>query len=1542
MPTSFTSGSNYTLILPDSSGSAGQFLTTDGTNPANLYWSTVSSASFTGQLYGDVIGTQTATQVAYVCGIPACGLAETYSTVLSATSCGIPLRVVLRDSTGSFAATTITLTGNNLINYSSLGICDTGSGFVFAPTNQNTLIGLEAGNNNTLTGTSNVALGYNALMNVTGGFDNIALGAYALQNIQGGTPDGIFSSGSDNIAIGTNALNSSQEDTLNIAIGSQAMQNSNGAGLASANIALGYQALQNSNGNFNIGVGFLALPDVSGSQNVGIGNETFYGTLTTGSYNTAIGSLATVNSSNAQNQTALGYAAEAIADNTIMLGNNDIVSVMPGGTKTTDLGYLDPLDINNQIWATLHTVTARFYDTDNNYASFSAPAYLSNSYDMLLPLYQGAAGQVLTTDGNLPNAQLSWSTINSTSFTGQLYGDVIGTQTATQVAYVCGIPACALAQTYSTVLAGTSFDIPQTLVLRDDTGSFAATNVTATGCFIVKDSNSNNAGKICGSTSALIVAPQTTRALQASSGGSTRGTNAVDLQINTSGSYVAAGDYSVIAGGQQNTVGGNYSITAGGSGNTAGMSSDIYAIVVGGYQNTAGTADYPLIVGGNQNNASGEFSSILNGFSNQASTNYALIVSGANNIASGSQFSSVINGNYNQATADYATVINGGYNTAEGSYSFIGNGQYNTASGNHSALVGGYNNIITGSGAFIGGGTDNRADGDYSVALGQSAIATGTGSFVFADSTSTGYSSNGDNTFNVYATGGIFMDGIYGVTPLDADSLVIINSNGQLGSSTSYLSTLTTATSADIPDTLVLRDDTGSFKAYTITADNCLQVNDSTSAVAGRICGSTNGLIVAPQGTRALQASSGGGPRGTNAVDLQMNPTLVDVASGNFSVIAGGFHNRASGTYAVVTGGNANSALNTSATVGGGELNNAIGQYATIPGGYDNEATGNYSVALGQHAQASNQGSFVFADSTSTGYSSNGDNTFNVYATGGIFMDGIYGVTPLNADSLVIINSNGQLGSSSSYLSTLTTATSADIPDTLVLRDDTGSFEAYTITADNCLQVNDSTLTLAGQICGSTSALIVAPQGTRALQTNASGNTRGANAVDLQMSIASASQVAAADYSVITGGQNNQIDPTSYYAIVTGGQNNTIGYSSYYSVIASGQGNNLSGLGAVVGGGTGNTVANNYAFLGAGNLNTSSGGSSFVGAGDYNTNNASVGFIGAGSSNNLSGYYSSIVGGVSNNVNGQYAIVGGGQNNISNVDYSVSGGGQNNYINSGAHYGVIVGGLNNTLNGQFSFIGSGTNNSSSGNYAVIPGGANNIANGNYSVAMGQQAQALNQGSFVFADSQNSAFASTSNDSFNIRAQNGLVFQGNSTGNITFKMPTSFASGSDYTLILPTSSGTAGQFLTTGGGTPATLSWATINTASFTGQLYGDVIGTQTATKVAYVCGIPACALAQTYSTVVSGTSFDVPLTLVLRDNTGSFAATNVTATGCFIVQDSTSAEAGQICGNTSALIVAPQGTRALQASSGGSTRGTNAVDLQINSAALLQQLEITQ
>jgi hypothetical protein len=101
-------------------------------------------------------------------------------------------------------------------------------------------------------------------------------------------------------------------------------------------------------------------------------------------------------------------------------------------------------------------------------------------------------------------------------------------------------------------------------------------------------------------------------------------------------------------------------------------------------------------------------------------------------------------------------------------------------------------------------------------------------------------------------------------------------------------------------------------------------------------------------------------------------------------------------------------------------------------------------------------------------------------------------------------------------------------------------------------------------------------------------------------------------------------------------------------------------------------------------------------------------------------------------------------------------GGYNNAVASGTIGATALGGgyLQTRAFFPFTVLSAGSNYVS-GDYAAAIGGLNNVAAGSYSFAAGRRAQANHNGAFVWADSQNVDFSSTTNDQFSIRAQNGV-------------------------------------------------------------------------------------------------------------------------------------------------------------------------------------------
>jgi hypothetical protein len=250
-------------------------------------------------------------------------------------------------------------------------------------------------------------------------------------------------------------------------------------------------------------------------------------------------------------------------------------------------------------------------------------------------------------------------------------------------------------------------------------------------------------------------------------------------------------------------------------------------------------------------------------------------------------------------------------------------------------------------------------------------------------------------------------------------------------------------------------------------------------------------------------------------------------------------------------------------------------------------------------------------------------------------------------------------------------------------------------------------------------------------------------------------------------------------AVVGGLGNNA---SGAYGMVGGGQYNTASGEDAIVGGGFQNSATGSVSVVGGGQANSATGPGSFVGGGGYNGANvfgntalgpaSSVGggfgniasnsyaTVGGGQDNTAGGYAGTAAGGIGNTALGSDSTVGGGFGNIASNSYATVGGGHHNiasgigsFVGGGGYDGLVLG--PNQATGPASTIGGGLGNTASKYYATVPGGVNNIAGGLYSFAAGQQAQALSQGDFVWADSQDAPFASTGNDQFDVRAQGGV-------------------------------------------------------------------------------------------------------------------------------------------------------------------------------------------
>jgi len=282
-------------------------------------------------------------------------------------------------------------------------------------------------------------------------------------------------------------------------------------------------------------------------------------------------------------------------------------------------------------------------------------------------------------------------------------------------------------------------------------------------------------------------------------GGNARGVYAVDLQLSrTTNTHVASGPYSFLGGGQSNTSAATHSAVLGGQSNSVSATSPWSAVISGQSNsvNDTNSQGKSVVCGGASNSVTRGWSGIVAGLSNVVSQDNTFIGAGRSNTAGGI-YAGIVSGRSNTTGADYVFIGAGQSNTANGTWAGVVAGLGNTAGGNYSIVGGGASNLVSGQYAMIVGGLLNTASADYTFASGRRAKATNQGSFVWADSADADFTSNGNNTFNVRATGGSFFTGSMTVTgsliiaPASAVELEVTTAGVKIGNASNDAHTVT-------------------------------------------------------------------------------------------------------------------------------------------------------------------------------------------------------------------------------------------------------------------------------------------------------------------------------------------------------------------------------------------------------------------------------------------------------------------------------------------------------------------------------------------------------------------------------------------------------------------------------------------------------------------------------------------------------------------------------------------------------------------------------
>ena len=273
--------------------------------------------------------------------------------------------------------------------------------------------------------------------------------------------------------------------------------------------------------------------------------------------------------------------------------------------------------------------------------------------------------------------------------------------------------------------------------------------------------------------------------------------------------------------------------------------------------------------------------------------------------------------------------------------------------------------------------------------------------------------------------------------------------------------------------------------------------NDTSDFITTGLVISTGGAL---QTTGAGHGTGVGSARGTGAVDLQTSRTNSnEVASGYYSVLAGGRSNKSSGFFTVVGGGQGNSATGDRAAVLGGDGNAATAYTSMVGGGTANKASGYSSVVTGG-----------MANTASNYYTSVGGGNFNVVsgsnsAAGGGVYNTVIGTSAVIAGG----ENNAASGMFSSVLGGKTNAAAGNFASVGGGYNNTAAFDGAVVAGGTG---NDATGTAASI-------------------------TGGAN------------NLASASWAAVGGGNDNRA--TGMYSTVPGGYNNTA--EGNYSFAAGGR-----------------------------------------------------------------------------------------------------------------------------------------------------------------------------------------------------------------------------------------------------------------------------------------------------------------------------------------------------------------------------------------------------
>lgn len=482
--------------------------------------------------------------------------------------------------------------------------------------------------------------------------------------------------------------------------------------------------------------------------------------------------------------------------------------------------------------------------------------------------------------GNLfGNATTATTAGSSTSFSGSLAGDVTGTQGATVVSFVGGQTAANVASGAIAANAATNANTASTIVRRDASGNFAAGTITAT-------LTGNVTGNLSGNATTATTAGSATSFTGPLVGDvtGTQGATVVSLVGGQTAANVAAG--SVLANASTSSNSAGAIVRRDGSGN---FSAGTITAALNGNASTATST--PTLTGTFSGDVTGTQSATVVSFvGGQTSTNVASGSIAANAATDSNTPSTIVK-------RDGSGNFSAGIITA----SLSGNASTATNATNATNLTGSLLGDVTGTQtvtvvSFVGGQTAaNVAAATLAANAATDSNTPSTivrrdasGNFVAGIITAT---LNGNaNTATTATSATNFSGSLLGDVTGTQGSTVVSFVGGQTAASVaSGAVAANAATNANTASTIVRRDASGNFSAGTITAA-------LTGNVTGNLSGNATTATTATNATNFTGSLVGDvtGTQGSTVVSTVGGQTATNVAAGTVLANAATSNNTAS------------------------------------------------------------------------------------------------------------------------------------------------------------------------------------------------------------------------------------------------------------------------------------------------------------------------------------------------------------------------------------------------------------------------------------------------------------------------------------------------------------------------------------------------------------------------------------------------------------------------------------------------------------------------